>query len=70
MVVIGVSLTMSNSKSLIAKEVQEHGANAVAARLGVTRASLVSYLAGAAREATCLMIEQRAGERLTRVTNA
>lgn len=51
---------MGNPHSLVSNEVARHGAAYVARLLDVSRAALVSYLAGAARDATRIVIEQRA----------
>jgi hypothetical protein len=54
---------MSDTRSQIAAHVQRSGAASVARALGVSREAVLSYVADASREATRLIIEQRA-ERL------
>jgi hypothetical protein len=53
-------MDMSNAHCLVAQRVHEHGAAHVARVLGISRAAVVSYIAGAARMATTVVIEQRA----------
>jgi hypothetical protein len=50
---------MSDTRTLITQRVHQHGAAHVARVLDVSRSALLGYVAGAAREATRLIIEQR-----------
>jgi hypothetical protein len=54
---------MGDIRSLVAQYVEEHGAAAAARLLDVSRASVLGYVTGTSREATRIVIEQRA-ERL------
>jgi hypothetical protein len=51
---------MTDVQDRIAKEVRARGVSHVSRVLDVNRASLMSYLSGAAREGTAMLIEGRA----------